>query len=67
VVEPRISHDRSEESDDAKAVWFQSLALEERMQLLVEFSDLVFQNGVRKREPVSAESTSGRIRILSLP
>lgn len=62
-----VSHDRASESDDAKAIWFQSLTLAERMQLLVEFSDLVLQNHPRVWEPVDAEPASGRIRVLSIP
>ena len=35
-----ISHDRRDESIEAKARWFQSLSLPERMELLCEFTDL---------------------------
>ena len=66
MVGAGISHDREAESNDAKAVWFQSLTLDERMQLLVEFSDLVLQNHPRVWETVSAEPTTGRIRVLSV-
>ncbi len=61
-----VSHDRGAESDDAKASWFQSLTLAERMQLLVEYSELVLQNRPRVWEPVDAEQASGRIRVLSI-
>ena len=40
--------------------------LAERMQLLVEFSDLVLQNHPRVWEPVDAEPAPGRIRVLSI-
>ena len=34
MKQPKISHDRGEETPEAKARWFQSLPLEERMRLL---------------------------------
>ncbi len=34
---PSISHDRNEETPEAKARWFQSLSLSERMELLCAF------------------------------
>lgn len=36
----KVLHDRSAETPEAKARWFQSLSLEERMDLLVEFTEL---------------------------
>ncbi len=66
MVGANVSHDREAESDDAKALWFQSLTLAERMDLLVEFSDLVLQNHPRVWEPVDAQPASGRIRVLSI-
>jgi hypothetical protein len=66
-VTPPISHDREEESPEAKARWFQSLSFEERMELLCEFTDLVLENdpGVAEREDV--EPSPGRVRVLSVP
>jgi len=34
MKQPKISQDRGEETPEAKARWFQSLPLEERMRLL---------------------------------
>ena len=62
-----VSHSRSEEDPEAKAAWFQSLPLGERMELLVEFTDLVLQNQPRIAEVTRAEPSSGRVRVLSLP
>lgn len=39
-----ISHDRSDESPESKARWFQSLSLAERMDMLCFFTDLILDN-----------------------
>jgi hypothetical protein len=36
-----VSHDVSEETQEAKARWFQSLTLQERMEMLCAFTDMV--------------------------
>lgn len=63
---PRISHNRNEESLEAKAQWFQSLSLAERMDLLCEFTDLVFENNPKVAEVGRAQSSAGRVRVLSV-
>lgn len=60
-----ISHDRSDESPEAKARWFQSLSMTERMELLCEITELALSRNPRLAERRDAASTSGRIRILS--
>ena len=40
----KISHDFNDESLEAKARWFQTLSLAERMDLLCELTDLVLEN-----------------------
>ena len=62
----RVSHDRNEESLEAKARWFQSLTLAERMQLLCEYTDLVLESNPKAAEINRAQSSSGRIRVLSI-
>lgn len=62
----RISHDRSEEDLEAKARWFQSLTLEERMDLLCEYTDLILENNPEVAEIDRAQPTSGRIRVLAV-
>jgi hypothetical protein len=62
-----VSHDFEEESIDAKARWFGSLSLEERMEILESWTELVLQNnpsliGVKDAIPVE-----GRVRVLELP
>ncbi len=67
-MQRRISHDRTDETPEAKARWFRSLPLEERMELLCEFTDLAL--AVRPELALGArdaEPSSGRIRVLSKP
>ena len=63
----RISFDRSEESPEAKARWFRSLSLAERMDYLCAVTDLVFQNNPQIARKKHVESITGRIRVLTLP
>jgi hypothetical protein len=66
-VKPLVSHDRSLETEEEKSRWFQSLPLEERMALLVEFTELALQNRPELAEaPPDLQSTK-RIRVLRLP
>ncbi len=60
-----ISHSRSEETLEAKARWFQSLSLSERMDMLCFFTDLILDNNPKIIEPKNAQPTSGRICVLS--
>ncbi len=62
---PSISHDRSEETPEAKVRWFQSLSLEERMEILCAFTDLILTINPRIVEAKDAQQTQRRIRILS--
>jgi hypothetical protein len=61
-----ISHDIRDESLAAKARWFQSLALEERMDVFVAFTNLILENNpdVVKRKPLPR--ASDRVRVISL-
>ena len=60
-----VCHDRAEESLAAKARWFQSLPLSERMELLCSFTNLALENNPRLAEKKNARPTSDRICILS--
>lgn len=64
---PRVSHDREDESLEAKARWFGSLTLEDRMNLLCEFTDMVLENNPKIAEVGRAQSSPGRILVLELP
>jgi len=62
-----ISHDRAEETMDAKARWFRALSPPERLSMLAEWTELVLQNnpsliGVKDAIPIE-----GRVRVLELP
>ena len=65
-MDARVSHDRSEESPEAKARWFQSLSLTERMELFCEITDLILSNQPDISERRNATPSSGRIQILSI-
>jgi hypothetical protein len=60
-----VSHELAEETPEAKARWFQSLSLSERMDLLCSFTDLVLENNPRIVERKDAEPVAGRVRVLS--
>ena len=62
-----VSHDREEESIEAKARWFQSLSLEERMDLLCSYTNLILSNNPRIAEQKDVRQTKGRIQIVSKP
>jgi hypothetical protein len=66
-VKPLVSHDRSLETEEEKSLWFQSLPLEERMALLVEFTELALQNRPELAEAPPAQPSTQRIRVLRLP
>lgn len=60
-----ISHDRLQETPEAKAQWFQSLTLQERMELLCQFTDLILAVNPKIIEKKDAKPVAGRIRVLS--
>ena len=60
-----ISHDRQEETPEAKARWFQSLPLAERMELLCLFTDLILTINPKIVEQKDAQPVAGRVLIVS--
>jgi hypothetical protein len=60
-----VSHDLQEETPEAKARWFQSLSLTERMEMLCLFTDLVLENNPRVVERKDDQPAARRIRVLS--
>ena len=64
-MEKSISHSREDESMEAKARWFQSLSLSERMDLLCSFTDLILSNNPKIAEKKDAQPVAGRVRVLS--
>lgn len=60
-----VSHDRNEETIEAKTIWFRSLTLEERMDMLCSFTELLLAANPRIAEKKDAELIKGRVRVLS--
>jgi hypothetical protein len=60
-----ISHDRREESAEAKTRWFRSLALSERMEMLCSFTELALTANPNLQERKHAQPVAGRIQVLS--
>ena len=60
-----VTHDRSEETMEAKARWFQSLPLSERMEMLCCFTDLALTVNPALQERKDAQPVAGRIQVLS--
>jgi hypothetical protein len=62
-----VSHDLRDESLEAKARWFQSLSLAERMELLCAFTDLALSANPALADVKNAQPTQGRVRIITAP
>ena len=60
-----VSHDREEETLEAKARWFQSLSFSERMDLLCFFTDLILDMRPETAELKDAQPIAGRVQVLS--
>ena len=60
-----VSHNRNDESPEAKARWFQSLPLLDRMDMLCFFTDLILDNNPSIVEKKNAQPTWGSFRVLS--
>jgi hypothetical protein len=66
-MEPKVSHDWAEETLLAKARWFQSLSVEERAELLCEWTELAFAVDPDIADRRDAEPTRAGVLILSRP
>ena len=60
-----VTHDRIEETIEAKALWFQSLSLAERMEMLCAFTELLLMTNPKIVEQRNAEPIEGRVRVLT--
>lgn len=60
-----VSYGRGEETPEAKARWFQSLTLEERMDVLCYFTDLALSVNPNLPDLKDAQQTKRGIQILS--
>jgi hypothetical protein len=65
VQERGVSHDRSEESALAKARWFQSLSVEERLALFCEITEMAIARNPALLKGKDARPADGRIQVLS--
>lgn len=61
---PSVTHSREAEAPEAKARWFSSLPIGERMALLCEFTDLALAANPRIADVKNAEPTQGRIQVI---
>jgi hypothetical protein len=61
---PAISHGYQEETIEEKARWFQSLSLQERMDLFCEYTDLILELNPKIMEEKDAEPIAGRVLVL---
>jgi hypothetical protein len=66
-MKKQVTHDRAEESPEAKARWFQSLSLQERMELLNSYTDLILEINPGIVEQKRAQPAKGSIRVISKP
>jgi len=64
-MEVTISHDRTEESMEAKARWFQTLSMEERAIYLCQITDMVLGVNPSIVEQKDAQPIEGRILVVS--
>ena len=60
-----ITHDRREETIEAKALWFRSLTLAERMDMLCAFTELLLLTNPKIVEQRDAEPVEGRVLVLT--
>jgi hypothetical protein len=60
-----VSHDIRDESPEAKGRWFQSLSLEERMDVFVSFTNLILENNPDIVKKKYVRPASERIRVIS--
>lgn len=59
-----ISHGFEEETLEAKARWFQSLSLSERMEMLCQFTNLILDINPGIVDKKDVRSIKGRVRVL---
>ncbi len=58
------SHDRADESAEAKARWFQSLSLEDRMELFCSYTELILENNPDIVKAERARPAGWRIQVV---
>jgi len=61
-----VSHDRTEETIEAKTLWFRSLTLDERMEMLCAFTELLLMTNPKIVEQRNAQPIEGRVLVLTI-
>ncbi len=64
-MKPTLTHDRAEETIEAKTLWFRSLTLVERMEMLCAFTELLLVANPKIVEQKDAEPVEGRVLVLT--
>lgn len=64
VMQAAIAHSFAEETQEAKARWFQSLTLQERMDMLCAFTDMILSVNPQIVDQKDAEPVTGRILVV---
>jgi hypothetical protein len=62
---PTVEHDRQQETIEAKARWFVSLSMAERMDIFCSFTDIALSVNPGLKDRKHAKPIAGRIQILS--
>lgn len=60
-----VSHDRRDETPEAKVRWFRSMSLVERMDMLCAFTDLALTVNPELSERKNAQPRTGRFQVIS--
>jgi hypothetical protein len=60
-----VTHDRIEESIESKTLWFRSLTLAERMDMLCAFTELLLMTNPKIVEQRDAQPIEGRVLVLT--
>jgi hypothetical protein len=64
-MEITIGHDRNQESIEAKARWFRSLSMADRMEVFCSFIDLALSVNPDLKDRTHAQPIAGRVQVLS--
>jgi len=68
IIDPMnatLTHDRTEETIEAKTLWFRSLNLAERMEMFCAFTELLLMTNPKIVEQKNAEPIEGRVLVLT--
>ena len=60
-----VSHDRADETPEAKALWFRKLSMAERMEMLCYYTDIALTFNPKIADRRDAQQTEKRILVLS--